>query len=68
MEEVHNSLDNLLLEIEHLDRIVGDGVADHNLGLTLAQAKRVRKTATILIKALAHERDKPATANGGTSE
>jgi hypothetical protein len=62
MEEVHDTLDNLLHETEHLDRIVGDGVADHNLELALSQAKRVRRAASITIKALAKERDKPATA------
>jgi hypothetical protein len=41
---------------------VGDGVADHNLELALSQAKRVRRAASITIKALAKERDKPATA------
>ena len=62
MDEVHDKIDNLLHETEHLDRIVGTGVSDENLDLALSQAKRVRKHATLVIQALAEERDNPATA------
>lgn len=60
MDELHESLDKLFAEVEHLDRIstlVESGATDVNLQLALAQAKRVRRGSNLVVRALARIRD-----------
>lgn len=66
MDEVHRAADNLFVEVDHLDRILDSD--EPHIDLALAVAKRVRRQSTLLVKALAAERDTTATAPGGTSE
>lgn len=70
MEQVHRHTDNLLTDVDHLDRILdSDETQLAQLELALAVAKRVRRASTLLIRALASERDnryspQEAQANG----
>ncbi len=62
MDQVHAACDNLFTEIDHLEKVVCDGVTDESLELTLSIAKRVRRASTVFIGALASRRDQTATA------
>jgi len=62
MDQVHAACDNLFTEVDHLDRIIEDDLDATGIGLALSVAKRVRKQSTLVVQALANERDKTATA------
>lgn len=55
--------DILVITLDHLR----DDASDQALTMALAQAKRVRKASTLLVQALASERDN-RYSRGGTSE
>jgi hypothetical protein len=61
--QLHEILDKLDREVEILFTMDDSGRTDDvHLGLMVDQAKRVRRTSTMLVKALASERDNNATA------
>lgn len=58
MDRVYDAVDKLAEEMTHLERILD--VDDHDedcITLALSVAKRVRTKSTLVIKALASERD-----------
>lgn len=67
MMELHEVLNKLFTEVDHLDRILPDEEPTHGESvLALASAKKVRSLSTLLVRALAERRDS-ATAQEGTS-
>ena len=54
-------------EVKHFDRVLGDDLNEGNVELALAQAKRVRNSSSMLIRALAQYRDQ-LQPKEGTSE
>lgn len=68
MDELHDALDKLFTEVDHLERVVGDDeVTADEVRLALVVAKRVRRTSNIAVRVLAQLRDEMATAPEGTS-
>lgn len=68
MDRLHGAADKLFVEIEHLDRILGEvdnSPSEDRVKLALSVAKRVRSQSTLLIRELAALRDKQATDPGG---
>lgn len=69
MDELHREADKFFTETDHLDRILErveyDPTRD-NVELALSQAKRVRRSSNILVRALARLRD-TSYSPGGTS-
>jgi hypothetical protein len=59
MDELHDSIDKLFTELDHLARVVEreEAFDPENVDLALALAKRVRSRSTILIRSLAKVRD-----------
>lgn len=59
--ELHEILDKLEREVEILKQmrnaVITDETYDHHIRLMVDQAKRVRRSSTMLVKALATERD-----------
>ena len=63
--QLHDEVDKLAVDVEHLRRIVEDeSPAAAELGVSIA--KRVRRASTILLRVLAERRDNPLQP-GGTS-
>lgn len=69
--ELHDAVDKLFTEVDHLDQIVPEEREPDatETELALSVAKRVRAASTILVRALAARRDSnhTATAPEGTS-
>lgn len=68
MEELDRDADKFFEETAHFERIIDLALADPTLGhisLALAQAKRVRRSSTLLVQHFANMRDK--LQPGGTS-
>lgn len=66
--EIADRLDrevDILMQMREME-VTAETVGSH-LALMVDQAKRVRRVSTLLIKALANERDNTATAQEGTS-
>lgn len=58
MDEVYRHKDNLTIEIQHLENILGgEEVSEDALLTALGVAKRVRRESTLLTRALARLRD-----------
>jgi hypothetical protein len=61
--QLHELLDKLERDTDILKQMDRAGyVSEEHLGLMVDQAKRVRRTSTLLVRALAEERDNNATA------
>lgn len=61
--QLHELLDKLDRDVDILRQMDLAGyVGPEHLGLMVDQAKRVRRTSTLLVRALAEERDNNATA------
>lgn len=61
MSELHDAVDKLFTEVDHLDRLLPDDAApdEQITPLALAVAKRVRNAATLVVRQLAAHRDNP---------
>lgn len=58
MEALHDSIDKLLAEADHLGDLMDTDDVDHvRLSIALGVAKRVRRHATIVLRGIAKERD-----------
>ena len=58
MDEVHRHKDNLTVEMQHLENLLGEEEASENaIEVALSVAKRVRREGTLLVRALARLRD-----------
>jgi hypothetical protein len=58
MDELHDSLDKLFTEVDHLDRLTdADELPADRIELALSIAKKVRREATDVIRNLARRRD-----------
>jgi hypothetical protein len=58
MDVLHDSLDKLFTEVHYLDRTTDtDELTDEQVGIALGIAKRVRREATNVVRALAVRRD-----------
>lgn len=55
MNELHEALDKLFTEVDHLDRITA--CDEPNVQLALSVAKRVRRETNVVVRALARQRD-----------
>lgn len=55
MDELHRVADKFFEEVEHLDRLLDSD--EPHIELALSVAKRVRRESTLLVQALAKERD-----------
>lgn len=60
MTQLHDAVDKLFSETDHLDRALGDDddLTHERVQLALAAAKRVRRASNILVQALACHRDR----------
>jgi hypothetical protein len=54
-------------EVRHFERMLPDDLSADNIDLLVQQSKRVRNACTLLIRALAEERDNQATGQEATS-
>ncbi len=58
MYQLHDSLDKLFTEVDHLDRVTGtDEWSVDRAELALSVAKRVRRDSTLVVRHLASLRD-----------
>ena len=58
MDEVHRHMDNLAVEMRHLDNLMGEEEASEDaVAVALSVAKRVRRESNELVRALARLRD-----------
>lgn len=57
MDQLHDTLDKLFTDVDHLDRLIDDDVDPENVNLALSVAKRVRRGSTLLVRHLASHRD-----------
>lgn len=58
MDQLHDSLDKLFTEVDHLERLTdADEVPADKVNLALSVAKRVRRESTMVVQALARIRD-----------
>lgn len=58
MEQVHDVVDKLFTEMDHIDRLLdSDDMDEDRVALLLASAKRVRRDGNILVRQLAVIRD-----------
>lgn len=64
--QLHDLVDKLEREVDILSQMAHtDRDDEDHYRLTVDQAKRVRRASTLVVKALAKERDEIATAPGG---
>lgn len=58
MDQLHDTLDKLFTEVDHLERVMDcDELDDRAAKLALSVAKRVRRDSTLLVRQLAALRD-----------
>ncbi len=58
MDQLHDALDKLFTEVDHLERLTDeDEVPEENVPLALSVAKRVRRESTMVVRHLAAARD-----------
>lgn len=58
MDTLHDSLDKLFTEVDHLERLTNeDEIPADRVGLALSVAKRVRRESSHVIRRLAQIRD-----------
>lgn len=69
MTSLHDAVDKVFVEVDHLDAILPEEREPDAIetDLALSVAKRVRVASTLLVRALAERRDNIATAPEGTS-
>ena len=66
MDKLHGIADKLFEEVDHLEDVLDGSDDPARVPLALAVAKRVRAESTLVVRALARERDNTLQP-GGTS-